>query len=169
MQTSSNTISSSAVSLLKINGLNLIMPQSDIRSLELATDIDFTAPALCSAGWVAYSSKHWPVYCLSDELALMENVPAERHACAVLPFGAVYIGVLCDDMIMLKQPIMPPQALPPSMKLAETVTRPGTPIQHLVLYEHGIACLSNAQYVSHYIEQLVFKTGTTGKAPDVRP
>ena len=141
--------SSTASALLKINGLNLLLPQGEIRTLESATDIDVIAPALHSAGWVSYAQKRWPVYCLSDELALMAHVPAERRACAMLAMGAGYIGILCDDMIILKDFAAQRFELPVAMKL------PDTPIMHLVAYEQGIACISNAKKMTAYIEQLV--------------
>jgi hypothetical protein len=143
--------SSTASALLTINGLNLLLPQGEIRTLESATDVDVIAPALHSAGWVSYAQKRWPVYCLSDELALVAHVPPERRACALLAMGAGYIGILCDDMIILKDFAAQRFELPVAMKL------PDTPIMHLVAYEQGIACVSNAKKLTAYIEQLVLK------------
>ena len=135
--------------LLKINGLNLLLPQGEIRTLESATDIDKSAAALKSVGWIVYSNKHWPVYCLTEELALVEVVPADRRACAMLVMGAGYIGIMCDDMIMLKDFAAQRYELPLAMKL------PNTPILHLVAYANGIACVSNSGQLTAYIEQLV--------------
>jgi hypothetical protein len=138
--------------LLKINGLHLLLPQGEIRTLESATDVDATATALHSAGWITYAQKRWPVYCLSDELALLAVVPSERRACAMLATGAGYIGILCDDMIVLKDFSAQRYELPVAMKL------PDTPILHLVAYEQGMACVSNANQLTSYIEQLVMNT-----------
>jgi hypothetical protein len=142
--------SSTASALLKIGRLNLLLPQGEIRTLESASDVDVIAPALHSAGWVAYAQKRWPVYCLSDELTLIAPVPPERRACAMLAIGPGYIGILCDDMIILKDFAAPRFELPVAMKT------PDTPIMHLVAYEQGIACVSNAKNMTAYIEQLVF-------------
>lgn len=138
--------------LLKINGLNLLLPQSEIRTLESATDIDVKGPVLHSVGWIEYSRKRWPVYCLSEELTLMAVVPPERRACAMLLMGAGYIGVMCDDMIILKDFSAQRYELPVAMRLADT------PILYLVSYEQGIACASNANRLTSYIEQLVLAT-----------
>ena len=146
--------SNPTAALLKIDGLNLLLPQGEIRALELATDVDATAPALHSAGWIVHTGKRWPVYCLSDELALMALVPAERRVCAMLSLGAGYIGILCDDMIILKDLVAQRHELPLSMKL------PGTPILHVIDYEQGIACVSNASQLTDYIEQLVLNTAS---------
>ncbi len=139
----------SASALLKINGLNLLLPQGEIRSLESASDIDISAPALQSAGWISYKLKRWPVYCLSDEMKLMPVAPSERRACAMLEMGAGYIGILCDDIVVLKDFATQQYELPEAMKL------PDTPIQYLVNYEQGIACVTNTKKLTSYIERLV--------------
>lgn len=138
--------------LLKIGGLNLLLPQSEIRTLESATDLEVAAPALHSVGWITYAQKRWPVYCLSAELALLEVTPVERRACAMLPIGAGYLGIMCDDMIIQKDFAAQQYELPVAMRL------PDTPILHLVDYEQGIACVSNAMRLTAYIEQLVLNT-----------
>lgn len=79
----------------------------------------------------------------------MAHVPAERRACAMLAMGAGYIGILCDDMIILKDFVAQRFELPVAMKL------PDTPLMHLVAYEQGIACVSNAKRLTAYIEQQV--------------
>lgn len=144
--------SNTASALLKINSLNLLLPQSDVRTLESASDIDPVAPALHSIGWVTYARKHWPVYCLSEELFLMAELPVERRACALMAMGAGYIGILCDDMIILKDFSAPRFDIPVAMK------GPDTPLLHLVAYEQGIACVSNAKQMTAYVERLVSNT-----------
>jgi len=141
-----------SVALLKIGGLSLLLPQSEISSLELATDIDTAAPALHSAGWIVYTQKRWPVYCLTHELGLMEVAPAERRACAILAMGAGYLGIMCDDMMIQKNFVAQQYELPLAMRL------PNTPILYLVDYEQGIACASNALRLTAYIGQMVLNT-----------
>lgn len=142
----------SSAAILKIGVLNLLLPQSDIRTLESATDIDTTTTVLHSVGWITYTQKRWPVYCLSDELTLMAAAPRERRACAMLAMGAGYLGLMCDDMIMQKNFAAQRYELPAAMRL------PDSPILHLVDYEQGIACASNALRMTAYIEQLVLNT-----------
>ena len=148
----SRTDLNTSAALLKIGGLNLLLPQSEIRSLELSTDIDTASPALHSAGWIIYAQKRWPVYCLTHELGLMDVVPAERRACAILAMGAGYLGIVCDDMILRKEFVAQHYELPLAMRL------PNTPILYLVDYEQGIACASNALRLTAYIGQMVLNT-----------
>ncbi len=137
--------------LLKIGSLNLLLPQGEIRTLESSTDVDLNAPALHSTGWVTYMQKRWPVYCLSETLALMDVVPTERRACAMLALGAGYIGLMCDDMIVLKNFSAQRYELPAAMRL------PNTPILYLADYEQGIASVCNANRLTAYIGQLLEK------------
>jgi hypothetical protein len=140
--------SNTTAALLKISGLNLLLPQGEVRTLESATDVDTAAPAPNSVGWAVYAQQRWPVYCLSDDLALLASIPSERRAYVLLVTEAGYLAVMCDDMLMLKNFAAQVYELPLSMRL------PDTPILSLVLYEQGIACVSNAKTLTAYVEQL---------------
>lgn len=169
MLNNARTTPITTATLIKIDGLNLLLPQGDIRSLELVNDMDIAAPALHSAGWISYANKHWPVYCLSHNLSLMDSVPTTRRACAMLALGAGFIGILCDDMLVLKNIAAQPQPLPPAMHQPESPIHPATPIRYLVAYEQGIACLTDATSFASYVEQLVAKTSTPKKTQNDRP
>lgn len=135
--------------LIKIKDLNLLLPQGEIRTLESATDIDSVAPALHSIGWVSYAQKRWPVYNLSEDLQLMNMVPPERRACALMSMGAGYIGIMCDDMIILKDIVFQHYEIPPVMQ------EPQTPVMYLLSYKEGIACATNANRLTTYIGHMV--------------
>jgi hypothetical protein len=140
-----------AAALLKINGVNLLLPQGEIRSLESVSDVDLIAPALHSMGWINYLQKRWPVYCLSKNLTLLTQMEVETRACALIPMGAGYIGIMCNDMIVLKNFTAQRYDLPAAMCL------PDSPVLYLVPYEDEIACVSNAARLTAYIHQQVLK------------
>ena len=152
MPLSRPALNATSAALIKIDGLNLLLPQGEIRTLESIAELDTAAPALHSAGWVVYEQKRWPVYCLSEELSLMSLVPAERRACAMMAMGSGYIGILCDDMIILNDFVAQRHELPVAMRLADS------PILHLVAYEQDIACVCNANKLTAYVNQLVLKS-----------
>lgn len=135
--------------LIKMDGLNLILPHGEIRTLESLSEIDTHSPALKSIGWINYESRRWPVYCLTEELTLLENIPPQRGACALLGMGSGYIGIMCDDMTVLKDVAAQRYEVPVAMRL------PGSPILYLINYEQGIACVSNARQITAYVERLV--------------
>lgn len=135
--------------LIKINSLNLLLPQGEIRTLESATDVDRAAPALHSVGWASYMQKHWPVYCLNEQLALMNEIPPERRACAILTMGAGFIGIMCDDLIVIKNFTAQRFELPVAMRVSNS------PVLYLAEYEKGVACVCNSSKLTAYIERLV--------------
>lgn len=138
-----------AAALIKIDNLNILLPQGEIRTLESSTDVDRAAPALHSVGWASYLQKHWPVYCLTEQLALINDIPPERRACAMLTMGAGFIGVMCDDLTVIKNFTAQRFELPVAMHLDHT------PVLYLAEYEQGVACVCNAGKLTAYIERLV--------------
>ena len=140
---------SNAAALLKIDNLNLLLPQSEVRSLESAADIDITGPALHGVGWISYAHKRVPVYNLSEALSLLPTRSNERRACVILTLGSGFIGVLCNDLIILKNINFERHALPPVMRLGDT------PVLALAEFEEKLLCMSNAHIITSYIERLV--------------
>ena len=138
-----------AAAMLKMDGLNLLLPQRDIRTLESASDMDRSAPALNSPGWVPFQHKRWPAYCLSENLELMDEMPPDRRACVMFSYGGGFTGILCNDVIVLKDFDAPSFELPAAMRL------PDTPITGLIEYAEGIACVSNAARLTSYVGMLV--------------
>jgi hypothetical protein len=138
-----------ATALLKIDNLNLLVPQSEVRSLESAADIDITAPALHGVGWIAYAHKRVPVYNLSEELNLLYVTSNERRACVILTMGSGFIGVLCNDLIILKNINLKWREIPHVMRLTDT------PVLALAEYEDRLVCMSNTHAITAYIERLV--------------
>ena len=57
-----------AAAVLKIQSLELMFPQNEIRTLESASDMDGSDPKANSAGWISYMRQRWPVYCLSEQM-----------------------------------------------------------------------------------------------------
>lgn len=138
-----------AAAVLKIDGLELLFRQSDIRALESASEVDGSAPAPNSVGWIAYLRQRWPVYCLSGRLDLLGEVPPARRTCALLVLEGGYIGVLCDDVNIAKQAAGQRHALPPAMSQADT------PIVELLTGGSRLLCVSNPSRMAAYIEQRI--------------
>ncbi len=140
-----------SAAVLKINGLDLMFPQSEIRTLESASDVDATDPGEKSVGWISYMRQRWPVYCLSEQLELQATLPSSRRTCALLAVEAGYIGVLCDDVSIMKQVTGQLYEIPLAMKTAHT------PIQGLFANQQGLLCVSNANQLAAYVEHRIHK------------
>lgn len=139
---------STSAALLKIDSLNLLLPQADIRTLESVSDMDTANPLWKSTGWISVRQQRWPVYCLSDELELLHEVPPGRRACAMIAGESGYLGLLCDDVSIIKDFKSDSFELPAAMRL------PDTPVLQIAQLDHGIACISNAQHLSAYIAKI---------------
>jgi hypothetical protein len=145
--------------VLKIDSLNLMFQQSDIRALESASDVDTKDPRQESTGWIVYLRQRWPVYCLSEQLDLLDIVPHSRRTCALLPVEDGYIGILCDDVSIFKQVTDKRHELPTVMK------RGDTPILELLPFGDTLLCISHPVCVSVYIEQQIRKTSFPRELP----
>ncbi len=136
----------SAPAILKISGLRLSLPQTGMRALEAADDVDVSGAATPAIGWIVHGQQRWPVYCLSQDLALLHEMPSERRACVLLDAGEGCVGVLCDDVSMGHEGQR--HELPPAMRL------PDTPILGLMETEEGIVCLTSAERLAAHLARL---------------
>lgn len=132
--------------VLKINGLELMLPQTDVRALESASDVGGSDPQEGSVGWIGYMRQRWPVYCLSEQLGLLDSIPASRRTCALLAIENGYIGVVCDDVGVQKQVAGKSHELPPAMKTADT------PILGLFPHAGGLMSITSAARLAAYID-----------------
>ncbi len=139
------------MALLKIAGLGLLLSQSDVVAVEMRAGVDTKEAGTRSVGWIAYAQQRWPVYCLSDELSLLFQVPAGRRACVLLARNDGYVGVLCDDIRTWQAGPEPVLALPDAMG------RPGGPILGLMALGTGIACITSAQALTAHIDRQVIR------------
>jgi len=141
----------STAAFVTIGGMRLVLPQSQIRALEAASDVDRQEPAPSSVGWIQYLQQRWPAYCLSSELTLLTKIPNERRACILLASGSDYVGVLCDEVRIARQNELEQQhELPSVMHLADT------PILGLIgSNEDDVGCLTDAKQLVMHITRLV--------------
>lgn len=149
IQTALTSRLDAAGAVLRIGGVGLLFPQSEIRTLEAASDVDVHEPLQGSVGWINFTRQRWPVYCLSAQLALQAEVPPERRTCALFALHQGYLGVLCDDVAIVKPGSAMRHELPLAMRPAHT------PIQALLVHEERMLCVSNAQLLADYLQHLL--------------
>ena len=125
-------------SVLRLDFLVLLVPQHDVRTLEPAADVDMAEPPQNGVGWIHLGNQRYPVFCFSEQLKRLDEVPATRRICAVLAAGEGAFGLLCSDVSLLRLPDVRLSPMPEAMIL------PGRPIQGLVLHEDRVMCLSSA-------------------------
>jgi hypothetical protein len=140
--------------LLHIDGMKLLLKQSDIRGLGGVSEIDRCEPPPTGAGWINFQHVCRPVYSLSKELAMLSAWPQSRRVCVLLLHGSDFFGVLADEMEILAQQPITSSPLPDCMKL------PGTPIESITTFRDGIACITSASSLFAYL-----RVAMAGNAP----
>jgi hypothetical protein len=148
-----------SAAVLKIDGLDLMLRQSDVRALESAAYVDANNPWEGSIGWIAYMRQRWPVYSLSAQLGLSDDVPPSRRTCALLALENEYFGVLCDDVSIVKQAAGQIHEVPPAMRNAHA------PILGLLHAGDKLSCVSNPSLLAGHIEHLVCKPSLAEELP----
>ena len=133
------------VVVLSIDGLKLILPQGDIRTVESISDVELADKIPTSIGTINYRGQRWPVVCLSNELLLLDVVPASRRACVMLAYDGNYLGLLCDDAKVLVN------FMPDSFAMPKSMRTDASPIIGLIQYEQALACLSDANHLTSYV------------------
>ncbi|HLY96920.1 MAG: hypothetical protein ACM3W8_07255 [Sideroxydans sp.] len=148
-----------SAAVLKIDGLDLLFQQSDVRALESASSVDGNASREGSVGWISYMRQRWPVYCLSDQLELLIGVPPSRRTCALLALETGYVGMLCNDVTIVKWPAGQCHEVPVAMKRADT------PVLGLLPSGDKLLCVSAPNRLAAYIEHQVHKSALPGELP----
>lgn len=138
--------------LLQLGATRLMLAQSDIREIEVADHIDPADAPPGGVGWLRTGRQTYPVYCLSDEMGLMDGIPALRQTCVLLAHQGGQFGLLCDQVQMLDTPgAFHP--LPECLRLADS------PVEALVLQPDGLACLGSASRLAALIQREAGRPG----------
>jgi hypothetical protein len=148
-----------SAAVLKIGGLDLLFQQSDVRALESASSVDGNASSAGSVGWISYMRQRWPVYCLSDQLDLLSGMPPSRRTCALLALKTGYVGMLCDDVTIIKQTAGQCYEVPVAMKSADT------PVVGLLPSGGKLLCFSDPNRLAAYIERQVHQSSLPRELP----
>lgn len=162
MSTATQTTQSTAaaqsarVAALKLDALNVLIPQQDVRTLESSIDIEAASPVRGAIGWIAYRQDRLPVYCLSQQLEPMTTIPSGRRVVVVLQTSARAYGLLCSEVTLLDKLASSVQQLPDAMAL------PGSPIYALAMHEGALACVSSAARILAKVDPTATNNATNG-------
>lgn len=122
---------------LSIGQLGLLIPQHQVHALEPSFDVQRSKGG-DATGWISVTGASSPVYCLSENLQLIHEIPTDRNICVLLDIGDGLFGILCDQVVMLTQAELEIRPLPACMQ------GPDTPLRGLVLYGEKVLCVTSA-------------------------
>ncbi len=137
-----------ALGLLVLDGQHWLLPQADIRSLEPLLDINPTRRAPGSIGALAFAGAWWPVYGLSGELELLQELPGTRRVCLLLDNGADRFGLVCDRVETLAPP---PRLFPVPHCMADAAS----PLRALALLAAGVGAVTDTECLAARLAALV--------------
>ncbi|MCK5718066.1 MAG: hypothetical protein KAH77_11300 [Thiomargarita sp.] len=141
--------------LLVFDGRYLFIPQHEVESVEIISDVKLIDTSEGVVGWFYGHGLESPVYSLNDNLSLLLEIPKKRDYLVLLKANPQPIGIICDEVesINLQKELLQPQELHVVMKT------PTSPIRQLLRYQDKIACICSGtalvKYLSHISKQLL--------------
>lgn len=138
--------------LLGFDGLNLLLPQHEIRVVEIIEDVELhVEPEEAAAGvmgWISQSDQQFPVFSLNYSLELYNHLPPNRKYCVLLETEEeAVLGITCDEFISLDdfKGELYLQDIPPAMHLDFS------PLSGLGIYEGQMICRTDASSLMGYL------------------
>jgi len=121
------------------DGLQLFVPQDDVQSVEIVSDIDITETAIGAVGWWQDPSYEQasPIFCLSKELNLVQKFTKTQEYFVLLKDPDIPVGIACEKVehLDIVEEHLNFQPIPAVMRTAEL------PISNLLIYKDKLACV----------------------------
>ena len=124
--------------VLTFSGVPLVLPHTDVYSLEPRSDVQPAEDGDGTCGWIEAHGRRWPVFCFDHDLRLTTLVPVERRVCVLLHRQGGYAGLLCEAVTTLDAEGVRVVSLPPAL------STPESPLTALVLHDDFLGCLTSA-------------------------
>ena len=133
-----------AYALLSIDGLRLLIPRNEIRSLVSVDDIHVAVEAEENAmGHIVFENGDWPVFSLSRQLSPLHRITDASRICVILHIDNDYMGLLCDQIQNIEQQQI--QGLRACMSTSDS------PISGLLIYENAVACVTSSKRLNAFL------------------
>jgi hypothetical protein len=141
--------------ILTIEQRMLLLPQSEVRTLESVLDIHTGQPPVHGVGWLSFEYQDWPVYGVDAALNPLSKVPDSQRICVLLTLAEGYFGLLCSDITTMHGSAVEFRPLPLAM------AKPNTLLSALALFRDRIGLLSTGMSLSVYFSINVEELTTT--------
>jgi len=134
--------------------LQLFVPQDEVQSVEIISDIDVSETPIGAVGWWQDPSYEHasPIFCLTKELTLSQKLKKAQEYFVLLKDESVPVGITCEKVehLDIVEEHLNFQILPPVMKTENT------PITKLLIYKNKLACVSTgADLIEHLARQSI--------------
>ena len=133
--------------LLVFDGLPLLIPQSDIYSLEPTVDMNLSVVHDGSVGHIEQSGNFWDLYALSADLSLLKSCPDTYHIAILLKNVQPVYGLLCEQISTIARGEIRIYPLPTIMNTDNS------PLLALALVGEEVSYISSASALSRLLPQ----------------
>jgi hypothetical protein len=130
---------------LTFAGTQLLIPQTDIYSLEPTVDM-IPTEANNSVGQLELAGTAWTLYALSADLTLLNQCPDNYHI-AILLKNQPLFGLLCEQIASITRKDLSIHTVPTAMQ------NPASPLLALALINEQVRYISSAQAISRLLVQ----------------
>lgn len=151
-QTSADQLAGTSLNAIsvRIDNMEFLIPQDEVVTFESIPELDISNKSRHSLGTFNVDGQDTQIYCLSDELDLIEHIPEGRETCVVLRKENQMIGLICNEFKALEFTMFNVQKLP------ECMSQIKSPIGALCVYQlkdslPAIGKLLTADAISTYI------------------
>ncbi len=135
------------MALIIFGGVNLLLPQSAVITIEMVENIDSEVSANGAVGTLKSSEGEWPVYVLDQEFKSSQDYPPEYKYCvAVNNPGNVSFSILCEEVgsVMIEHE----SELKPLQACMNSATNP---IVSLVYKDEKLMLLGDIEAMQNYL------------------
>ena len=138
---------------LRFDGLLLFIPQEDLQAIEIIADINITPTDIGAVGWFGLEHGHGqnsPVFCLSEDMSLLLDIPKKREFLALIKAPSVPVGLVCDEVenINIQREHIYFQEVPDIMRTHLS------PISHLLIFNEVIGGMCTGGALVNYLAHL---------------
>jgi len=106
-----------------------MIAQDEVMTFESIPELDSRNKSRHSLGSFTVKGQETPVYCLSDELELLDHIPEDQETCVVLRKDNRTIGLICSEFKALEYVMFNMQNVP------ECMLHTKSPISALCVYQ----------------------------------
>jgi len=131
--------------LLYLGETRLLVPQQDIRLLELVDDVERVKPLPCAVGWITYRQQRAPVFSLSPRLEWQLDADKNYTICVLLEDRGHYFGLLCGEVAILQAEKIVFHDVPLAMRSLRS------PFNRLAMCGDMPACVSSSALLKDYL------------------
>lgn len=141
-------VQASDYALLGFSGIQLAIPQREVVSIDLVTDIDTDLAANKRVGSLVKAGRQWLVYALSESFDVLHQIPGQRRFCVSFGSGDDdhSFALVCDqveavvlDSVGIVQP------------LPESIVMPVMPMRHCFRNGNGLVLVSDRLGMQDYL------------------